>query len=1015
MKSHRIQRTTFLSSLTAIVASAGILLCGGRVHAQPVIGNAYPDGVHQFEPSSTLNFTATSSLGVTNVSVALTVTTLTGLNFLQIYSSSSGLTVTGPATNQNVSAPLSSNTLYAAVITATDASGTKTTVNLKFDTISPSYTFEAEDWDYTSTGGTGQFIDNPQTNQYAGLKSTSGVDYNNASPGSGNSSYRPQGMETEVGGDIPRLPYIGTTNVDYDVGFGTVGGWANYTRHYPAGTYNVYGRLADGGSAQTDTAQFSVVASASGNAQLIGVGPFAFADKVTGWQTYSFYPLTDANGALVQFTNDGTLATLQLTAPTGGGSYNANFYMLMPVNTNAGLATTVQFTGVYPDGATQFQDTNTLTFTVTSAVAISPQDVVVQLSGNNLLGQSSATIFAVGAGLTLSGVETNFTCSIPLASNTAYSAFVQVIDANGTPGTTTLTFDTVIPFYTWEGEDFDYDSGLFFDNPQTNAYAGMDGVAAIDYYVDDPTSGTHAYRNTSGPETEPNGDIPRQAYTNGFATGFVDYDIGFNDAPNWENYTRHYPNGTFNIYVRGANGGGGAGTGGMDRVTSGFDTNDQTVTPLGSFTYPSTGNWQVYVWSPLTDASGNFVKVTFSGTNTETLRALAPSSGNVNYYMLEPADTTLPTVPSLYPNGQSLFQRTNTLSFVTTSSSGIATSAIVVTLNGTALTNLVFTGSSTNWTVTYTGLQPNTVYTTTISIKTLAGASYNQSFTFDTYSPNYYQFESADYDYTGANGVPGQYFDNSSGLDLYAGLGATPNIDELEALSGVVASEQLYRTNASGALAGDVIVTTQSSGDGARAQFGTNAMWRINWIGYPCFCNYTRHYPAGSYNVVARFTEGGANTAATLSKVTSGYGTATQTTSLLGIWNIPLVGWGAWTYETLEDTNGNPVTVTFDSSQTTLQVGGNTYADGQNYNMGFMMLVPVAPTGLTLTAAVSGTNITISFPTATGSTYQVQYVSTLSSTNWTPIVPVISGNDAVQSVQYPANAGSERFYRVQVQ
>jgi hypothetical protein len=621
----------------------------------------------------------------------------------------------------------------------------------------------------------------------------------------------------------------------------------------------------------------------------------------------------------------------------------------------------------------------------------------------------------VGNGLTLSGVATNFTCSIPLASNTAYSAFIQVIDANGTPGTTTLTFDTVIPYYTWEGEDFDYDSGLYFDNPQTNAYSGLDGNPNIDYYVDDPTSGTHAYRNASGPETEPNGDIPRQAYTNGLVTGYVDYDIGFNDAVNWENYTRHYPNGTFNIFVRGANGGGGAGTGGMDLVTNGFGTNNQKFTHLGSFTYPATGNWQSYVWSPLTDASGNLVKVTFSGGGVETLRALAPSSGNVNYYMLEPADTTLPTVTALYPNGASLFQRTNTLSFAASSSVGIATSAIVVTLNGTAVSNLVFAGSSTKWNVTYTGLQPNTVYAAAISVRTLTGASYNQSFTFDTYSASNYQWEAADYDYTGANGVPGQFFDNSSGLDLYAGLGATPNIDELEALSGVVASEQLYRTNSSGALAGDVIVTTQASGDSTRAQFGTNAMWRINWIGYPCFCNYTRHYPAGTYSVIARFTEGGANTAASLSRVTSGYGTATQTTSLLGIWSIPLGGWNEWIYETLQDTNGNPTTVTFDGSQTTLQVGGNTFADGQNYNLGFMMLVPAAPSGLTLSAVLIGTNISISFPTTTGSSYQVQYISTLSATNWTPIVPAISGNNAVQSVEYPATVGSQRFYRVEVQ
>lgn len=42
------------------------------VEAQPVISNVYPNGTNMFQPSSTLNITASSAAGVTNVTVALT-------------------------------------------------------------------------------------------------------------------------------------------------------------------------------------------------------------------------------------------------------------------------------------------------------------------------------------------------------------------------------------------------------------------------------------------------------------------------------------------------------------------------------------------------------------------------------------------------------------------------------------------------------------------------------------------------------------------------------------------------------------------------------------------------------------------------------------------------------------------------------------------------------------------------------------------------------------------------------
>src|SRR5208282_6935846 len=84
------------------------------------------------------------------------------------------LVFNGTTNNWNVSCPsLLPNTLYTAVITVTDANGNVVTTTNSFDTFSAaSYTWEAEDFDYTG----GHFIDNPQTNAYAGLVAYTNVD-----------------------------------------------------------------------------------------------------------------------------------------------------------------------------------------------------------------------------------------------------------------------------------------------------------------------------------------------------------------------------------------------------------------------------------------------------------------------------------------------------------------------------------------------------------------------------------------------------------------------------------------------------------------------------------------------------------------------------------------------------------------------------------------------------------------------------------------------------------------------
>ena len=122
--------------LGAVIAST--LLCCQMVKAASAIANVYPNGTNMFQPSATLSFTASSSAGVSNVTVNLTVTSVyKGTSFLKVLTAANGLTITGPATSENVSAVLASNTLYSAVIQVTDTNGSIASQTVTFDTIKP--------------------------------------------------------------------------------------------------------------------------------------------------------------------------------------------------------------------------------------------------------------------------------------------------------------------------------------------------------------------------------------------------------------------------------------------------------------------------------------------------------------------------------------------------------------------------------------------------------------------------------------------------------------------------------------------------------------------------------------------------------------------------------------------------------------------------------------------------------------------------------------------------------------
>src|SRR5262249_14744446 len=130
-------------------------------------------------------------------------------------------------------------------------------------------------------------------------------------------------------------------------------------------------------------------------------------------------------------------------------------------------------------------------------------------------------------------------------------------------------------------------------------------------------------------------------------------------------------------------GDGGNGGATMSIVTSDPTQPNQTTSDIGTFTIPSTGNWQSYTWFPLKDAGGALVQVSLNGTGT--LRVTTVKRYQANFDALFQATTNLPTIHNVYPDGAKLYQVTNAFTFVASSASGIDPTGISVVLTATNL------------------------------------------------------------------------------------------------------------------------------------------------------------------------------------------------------------------------------------------------------------------------------------------------------------------------------------------
>lgn len=334
------------------------------------LGLPSPTKIHDLQPEPS-GFLATN----TTVSFSVEKTTASGSSVPSsgIRLTVNGVDVTADATitdggdrwNVLYNRPFAPNKNYVIVASATAADGGFSARQTEFDTFDlDNYTFEAEDFNFTDPypGGTpGQYFDNPilcdtigggTPGCYFDRVGTQGIDKNEINnvvtvitPAT-NEVYRygPQialrdeYMDTFVSADPVRRPkYVQAGFSEYEVRNLVNGEWMNYTRTFPAGTYNIYARLS---SPAPFTVQMDFVDNPTvENQNLTKIG--RFVGNATGG--YILVPLTDDAGAaplVVEF--DGTPKTIRVTALSDG--VVLNYFMLVPTEAPVNQAPAVAIT-----------------------------------------------------------------------------------------------------------------------------------------------------------------------------------------------------------------------------------------------------------------------------------------------------------------------------------------------------------------------------------------------------------------------------------------------------------------------------------------------------------------------------------------------------------------------------------------------------------------------------------------------------------------------------------------------
>jgi hypothetical protein len=402
----------------------------------------------------------------------------------------------------------------------------------------------------------------------------------------------------------------------------------------------------------------------------------------------------------------------------------------------------------------------------------------------------------------------------------------------------------------------------------------------------------------------------------------------------------------------------------------------------------------------------------------------AGAGGIANFvdFIFVPAGTGLPPViNNLSPNNVSppananiFLNVTNITYSVSSAFSTVATNNIHTLVNGVDISSsATYSGNNTNWSVSVPCPQ-NQLITLVINATSANGLSNSITETFDTFTQNNLMIEGVDWDFNG-----GQFIDDPAPTapnapaensyyngGIYGTNASVFNID----YDGTYDGELLggYRNMDNG-------FQCEICNDFVRDKFIANGSldYDLGYYNGGQWANYTRTFPANKYNVYGRLAGGaGPFNNTTLSLVTSGRGTTTQITQVLGSFaDANAAGWQTWHWVPMRDTNGNLATISLGGVQTVRATSGN------NVNLNYLMFVPAAVSlSVNLSATISGSSVLLRFPTVSGHNYTVLYNTTIVGGTWQALSAAVPGDGTVKTVtDSVALGGPKRFYRLQIQ
>jgi hypothetical protein len=791
------------------------------------------------------------------------------------------------------------------------------------------------------------------------------------------------------------------------------------------------GTAANGASSFTYTGTLPLVTNALGNIYLAWID----CPVTNQYDPTTVTPNTDpvSPAAAAGLTN--TLGPGQyITAPPGAVKmeFRINLYQAA-YESGAPFwddATLVQVGGpspsiignVSPDGTKFFNGASTnFSFTATSASAGGAPLPTNPTNGVGIVvnGQNKT------ASLQFSGPSTNLSVTLPgLASNTLYTISVSVTNSAALVSSKTFNFDTFpTNVFIVSAEDYDYTNGLFIQNPiptaapAANSYYGLAGTLGTDISTYGgsgvlPGGASELVRSDNNVAMQKAEDIQLPLYLAANNPSVYNVQIAYNNPGNWQNYTRNYPTGNYLVYFRYNDNVNGSFED-LNWVTSGAGTPTQTTTNLGRFI--STAIGANYAWVPLTDIYGNKIIVNLpAGQNT--LQMFSGGLANWVSFIFVPAGTGFPPViNNLSPNNvnppvnANIFLNVTNITYsVSSAFSTVASNNIHTVINGVDVSSsATYSGSNTSWDVSLPCPQ-NQLITLVINAKDANGLSNSVSETFDTFNQNNLMIEGVDWDFNGGQFIdnpaptaPVNYAENSYfNGGIYGTNASVFNIDYTGTYDGEVLGG--YRNNDNG-------FQCELCGDFVRQKFIDHGSrnYDLGYYNGGEWANYTRTFPANQYHVYGRLAGGaGPFNNTTLKLVTSGRGTTTQPTQLLGSFaDANAAGWQTWHWVPMRDTNGALATVSLGGVQTLKATSGN------NLNVNFLMFVPLFPQ---ISASRSNSIIQLQFLTLLTHNYTVLTNNTLVGGTWQPLAAPIAGDGTVQTVTDTVGP-SRRFYRLQVQ